>query len=386
MRTEADVMESMKEHFSGISDPRVAGRTLDPLIEVLVMTLIGVLCGGDDFEGIAAIAEEHEEWLRRFLTMEHGVPSHDTFGRVLSLVDPEVVTLRMVDWIKTFRETCGDEHIAIDGKALRRSGSKQKGLKMLYTVGAWATENGLILGQQIVDEKSNEITAIPQLIELLEVKGRTISIDAAGCQKEIAAQIVEKKGYYVLAAKGNQPSLEEALQRVFAEALSQDFTGWKHDCLVETETSHGRVESRATHVLELPKDFAPKSEWKNLNTMVVVIRQWKHVGDEDRQEHWEQRTFISNHRFTSKALRRAPRSHWAIENKRHWVLDVQMREDDHQLCDRTAAANLAFLRRLTVSLLKQDTQTKVGKGIKNKRLRTAANPNYVTKLLANANF
>ena len=167
MRTEADVMDSMKEHFGGASDPRVPGRTLYPLMEVLVMDFVGVLCGGDDWEGIATIVGEHESWLRQFLTMKHGVPSHDTLGRVFRLLDPEVVTLRMIDWIKTFREACSEEIIAIDGKALRRSGRKKKGLKMLYTVGAWATENGLILGQQVVDDKSNEITAIPQLIELL---------------------------------------------------------------------------------------------------------------------------------------------------------------------------------------------------------------------------
>ena len=254
---------------------------------------------------------------------------------------------------------------------------------MLDTVGAWVTENGLILGQQIVEDKSNEITAIPQLLELLEIKGGTITIDAAGCQKHIAAQIVEKEADCVLAAKGNQPSLEEALQRVFREALAHNFAGLKHECLVENETAHGRVESRATHILQLPKDFAPKREWAGLNTMAVVIRHWKHVGDEDWQEHWEQRTFISNHPFGSQTLRRAPRSHWFIENKRHWVLDVPLREDAHQLHARTGAANLAFLRRLTVSLLQQDTQTKVGKGIKNKRLRAAAKPNYVLNLRAN---
>ena len=320
MRTEADVMESMKEHFGVVSDPRVPGRTLSPLREVLVRAFLGVLCGGDDWEGIVAIAEEHEAWLRQFLTMKSGVPSHETFGRVLSLLDPEVVTRRMIDRIKTFRETCGDEIIAIDGKALRRSGRKKKGLKMLDTVGAWATENGLILGQQVVDDKSNEITAIPQLIELLEIKGCTITIDAAGCQKNIAAQIVEKEADYVLAAKGNQPSLDESLPQVFREALANDFADLKHECLEERETSPGRIESRATHLRQLPKDFAPKPDGAGLNTMVVVIRNGKHVGDEDSPEHWEQRPFISNQRFHSKTLRRAPRSHWSIENRLHWVL------------------------------------------------------------------
>ena len=388
MRTEADVVESLKLCLGEVADPRVAGRTWYPLDEVLVMAFIAVLCGADDWEGVTAIAEEHEAWFRQFLPLENGVPSHDTFGRVFSLIDPEDVTRKMIDWIKTFREACGGEIIAIDGKALRRSGSKKKSLKMLYTVGAWATENGLILGQTVVDDKSNEITAIPQLLEMLSIKGCTITIDAAGCQKNIAAQIVEKKADYVLAVKGNQPTLEADLQHVFQRGIDTNFAGMKHDCTEETETRHGRVEYRATHVIELPKEFAHKAEWAKLNTMVVVIRNWQQVGatDTDTKDHWDQRQYISSHRFNSRVLRRAPRSHWGIENSLHWVLDVQFREDDHQLRDRKGAANLAFLRRLAVSLLRQDTETKVGKGAKNKRLRAAANPNYVLRLIANAQF
>lgn len=388
MRTEADVVESMKAQFGRVSDPRVPGRTLHPLMDVLVMAFVAVLCGADDWEGVTAIAEEHEPWFRKFLTLPHGVPSHDTFRRVFLLLDPEDVTLKMIDWIKTFREACGGEIIAIDGKALRRSGSRKKGLKMLYTVGAWATENGLILGQTVVDDKSNEITAIPQLLDLLQIQGSTITIDAAGCQKNIAAQIVEKQAHYVLAVKGNQPKLEAALQQVFAGGIDTNFAGLKHECFRETETSHGRLEDRATHVIKLPEEFAHKTEWAHLNTMVVVIRNWKTAGAsaDDAKEHWEQRIYISDHRFNSKVLRRAPRSHWGIENSLHWVLDVQFREDDHQLQDRHGAANLALLRRLAVSLLRQDTETKVGKGAKNKRLRAAANPDYILKLLAKAQF
>jgi predicted transposase YbfD/YdcC len=259
MRTEAEVIDSMKEHFGIVADPRVPGRTTYPLMEVLVMAFIGVLCGADDWHGIAMIAEEHHDWLLKFLSLEHGIPSHDTFRRVFMLLDPAEVTLRMVDWIKTFREACGGEIIAIDGKALRRSGSQAKGLKMLYTVGAWATENGLILGQQVVDDKSNEITAIPQLLEMLQLKGCTITIDAAGCQKNIAAQIAEGKGYYVLAVKGNQPSLEGALHQFFEETLLTLNKTRKYECFEEDVISHGRVESRAMYILELPKDFAPKT-------------------------------------------------------------------------------------------------------------------------------
>ena len=192
--------------------------------------------------------------------------------------------------------------------------------------------------------------------QLQEITGCTTTSDSAGCQKNIAAQIVEKDAYYVLAAKRNQPSLDEALQKVFREGIANGFAELKHECLVEN--SHGRVEQRATHILQLQKDFAPKSEWAGLNTMVVVIRNWKTVGDPDSPEHREQRTFISNHRLQSKHLRRAPRSHRSIENRLHWVLDVQLREDYHQLHDRNGSANLAFLLRLADSPLRQDTQTK----------------------------
>lgn len=385
--TEADVIESMRVCLGEVADPRVAGRTWYPLDEVLVLAFIAVLCGADDWEGVTAISEEHEAWFRKFLPLENGVPSHDTFGRVFSLIDPENVTCKMIDWIKTFRETCGGEIVAIDGKALRRSGSR------LYTVGAWATENGLILGQTVVDDKSNEITAIPQLLKMLSIKGCTITIDAAGCQKNIAAQIVEKKADYVLAVKGNQPTLEADLQRLFQQGIETNFAGMKHDCTEETETSHGRIEYRATHVIELPKEFSHKTEWAKLNTMVVVIRNWKQkdTADAETKDHWDQRLYISSHRFNSRILRHAPRSHWRIENSLHWVLlhwvlDVPFRKDDHQLRDRRGAANLAFLRRLAVSLLRQDTETQVGKGAKNKRLRAAANPNDVLRLLAKAQF
>ena len=283
MRTEADVVESMKACLGEVADPRVAGRTLFPLNEVLVMAFVAVLCGADDWEGVTAIAEEHEAWFRKFLPLENGVPSHDTFGRVFSLIDPEDVTCKMIDWIKTFRDTCGGEIVAIDGKALRRSGSKKNGLKMLYTVGAWAAENGLILGQTVVDDKSNEITALPQLLDMLSIQGCTITIDAAGCQKHIAAQIVEKKADDVLAVKGNPPTREADLPQVFQQGIDTNFAGMKHDCLEETEASRGRIESRATLVIELPKEFAHQTEWARLNTMVVVIRNGQQTGATDAE-------------------------------------------------------------------------------------------------------
>jgi predicted transposase YbfD/YdcC len=210
----------------------------------------------------------------------------------------------------------------------------------------------------------------------------------AGCQKTIAEQIVGKRADYVLAVKGNQPTLEADLLRLFDQAVDTNFAGTKHECLVETETGHGRTEHRATHVLELPKDFVHKTERTKLNTMVVVIRNWQQPAADGSgmKDHWKQRLHISSHRFNSRVLRRAPRSHWGIENSLHWVLDVQFREDDHQLRDRMSAANLAFIRRLAVSLLRQDTKTIVGKGTKNKRLRAAANTDYILNLLANAKF
>ena len=212
MLTEAEVIESIIACLAEVADPRVAGRTWSPLDEVLVMAFIAAWCGADDWEGVTAIAEEHQAWFRKFLPLENGVPSHDTFGRVFSLIDPENVTGKMIDWIKTFRETSGGEIIAIDGKALRRSGSRKNGWKMLDTVGAWATDNGLTLGQTVVDDKSNEITAIPQLLEMLSIKSCTITIhaagtiDAAGCQKHIVrvARLASSRG----------PQAQETLREV----------------------------------------------------------------------------------------------------------------------------------------------------------------------------
>lgn len=386
MRTEADVVESMIREFGKIADTRVLGRTIYPLVEILITAFVGILCGADDWHGIAGIVEEHEKWFRKFLPMVNGVPSHDTYRRVFMLLKPEVVTLRMIEWIKMFRETCGDEIIAIDGKALRRSGSKKKGLKMLYTVGAWATENGLILGQQVVDDKSNEITAIPHLLRMLSIKGNTFTFDAAGCQKNIAQQIDEGGGFYVMAVKGNQESLEKALKAEFQKGVETNFADMKHECIEDEEIKHGRIEYRATHILELPKEFKQKEEWASLNTMVVTIRQWRNVGEEEAKERWDERIFMSNHKFRSKPLRVAPRRHWGVETSLHWVLDVQFREDDHQLQDRHGAANLALLRRLAVSVYRQDKKTKTGKGTKNKRLRAAANPNYALRVMAEAVF
>lgn len=383
MRTEADVVESMKVHFAKVSDPRVAGRTDHLLVEILVMALIGVLAGADDFVGIALIAKGRESWFRQFLELKNGVPSDDTFRRVFRLIDPKEVTLSLIEWIKTFQESRGSEIINIDGKALRRSGSKKGGLKILYTVCAWVARNGLILGQEVVDDKSNEITAIPQLLKMLDIAKCTVTIDAAGCQKNIAAEIVEKKGHYVLAVKGNQPTLEADLLAHFNQAVETAFAGMRHECIETEETHHGRTEYRATHILELPKDFSHKEDWAQLNTMVVVLRRWTEAGDEFNEK-WDQRIYISSHRFNSPMLRRAPRSHWGIENSLHWVLDVQFREDDHQLRDRKAASNLAFLRRLAVSILRQDKHTKCG--AKNKRLVAACDPDYILKVLCQARF
>lgn len=384
MRTETDVMNSMTEHFSKVDDPRVGGRTTFPLVEILVMTLIGVLSGADDFVGVHTIAHHHQSWLKRFLTMKGGVPSDDTFRRVFGLLDPEQVVSTIVEWIKSFQAAGGGEIINIDGKALRRSGTRRCGLKTLHTVCAWATGNGLVLGQEVVDDKSNEISAIPQLLKMLDIQDCTITIDAAGCQKNIAAQIVEQQGDYVLAAKGNQPKLETDLHAEFDRGVETDFAGMRHECIETEEVRHGRREYRATHIIELPGSFPHRRQWAGLETMVVVIRQSTPVGSGEGSEQWDQRFYISSHKFGSLVLREAPRRHWGIENSLHWVLDVQFREDDHQLRDRNAAANLAMIRRLAVSILRQDKQTRAG--AKNKRLAAAANPDYILQTLCQAQF
>ncbi len=275
-------------------------------------------------------------------------------------------------------EASGGKLVGIDGKTMRRSFAKRSGKAALHLVTAWSSENGLTLGQIACEDKSNEITAIPELLKLLSLRGCTVTIDAMGCQKEIAAEIRGKGAHYVLAMKGNQPGLEEDMQQLYVDAIDNDFAGLKHDECETTETAHGRVTMRNVHVVEIPKDHPQCQHWKDLRTLAVVTT----CNTQTEKESWETRWYVSSHTPRAKALAHAIRKHWSIENSQHWVLDIAFSEDMRRQQDRQGAVNFAAVRRLAVSLLRQDKTLK--RGAKCKRMACALDPNYLIDMLHKA--
>jgi predicted transposase YbfD/YdcC len=325
-----------------LKDPRVQGRCDHLLIDILSITLLAVMCGAEDWPEIEEFGKRRQTWLQGFLQLPNGIPSHDTFRRVLGLLDRKQFAACLFQWTQALHQASGGKLLAIDGKTARRSFNKQSGLAALHLVTAWATENSLTLGQIACEEKSNEITAIPQLLKLINLQGCTVTIDAMGCQREIAAQIRDQKGHYVLALKGNQPGLESDLYQLYEQGLESDFQGMKHEMVHTAETGHGRREHRTCHVLEIPADHPQRSLWKDLTTLIVLIP-GRIIGD---RETCETRLYISSHKPRAKRLATAIRKHWGIENTQHWSLDVAFGEDSRRQQDRHGAANLAAVRRL----------------------------------------
>ena len=367
--------------FEPLRDPRVIGRCDHLLIDILAIALLGVMCGAEDWPEIEEFGACREPWLRGFLKLPGGIPSHDTFRRVFGALDREQFAVCLFQWTQALHESTGGKGIAIDGKTARRSFNQKSNLSALHLVTAWATESGMTLGQIACAEKSNEITAIPKLLELLSLKGCTVTIDAMGCQTEIAAQIRAQQGHYVLALKGNQPGLEQDMRQLAEEGINTDFATMRHEVYETDEKGHGRREQRSCQVVEIPKDHRQHSHWKNLRTLAIVTT-CRTIGD---QETWETRFYISSLGPKAKPLLEAIRKHWGIENSQHWVLDVAFGEDSRRQQDRNGAANLAAVRRLAVSLLRQEKQVNK-RGVKNKRFNCALDPNYLLTVLENAKF
>lgn len=368
----------VQQCFADVHDPRVQASCEHQLLDILAITVLGVACGAEDFTDLELFGRKREPWLRTFLELPGGIPSHDTFRRVLGVLQPEEFAAGLFRWTQALHEATGGKLIAIDGKALRRSFAKKSGKKMLHLVTAWASDNGLTLAQVACEEKSNEITAIPEVLKLLSLKGCTVTIDAMGCQKEIAAQIRQQKGHYLLQVKGNQPTLEADLVDVFEHGLETDFAGMTSDVHETTETGHGRKETRIVQAVALPQDFSHRDAWKDLKSLVVVTSR----REVDGQESWESRYYITDRPPKAKSLGHAVRKHWGIENGQHWVLDVTFGEDARRQQDRNGATNLAAVRRLVVSLLRQDKTVK--QGAKAKRLACALDPDYLLTIFHNA--
>jgi predicted transposase YbfD/YdcC len=363
---------AIRQHFRRLRDPRRRRLRLHNLLDLVVIALCGVLCGAQDWQQIVTFARGRHDWLKRFCALPHGIPSHDTFERVFDRINAQVFAACFRDWIAAACGALKVKQVALDGKSLRHSG--KGGLGMLHVVSAWATANRLILGEVACAEKSNEITAIPQLLQLLEIEGALVTIDAMGCQKAIAAAIVEKKADYLLTVKDNQPNLLEDIQTCLGQVFEDALPGVRHDTHTTTEKGHGRVETRCTTVVFDPPGLRDQDLWPKL-CVIGMCRSERTVNGETSDE---VRYFISSKRAGAKDHGEALRNHWGIENNLHWHLDITFGEDASRVQKRGGAENFAMLRRIALSLLQRHPDKR---SIACKRLAAAVDTAFLEEIL-----
>ncbi len=375
---------SLIAHFKDLPDPRV-DRTKDhELIDILVIAICALLCAAESFDDMEDFGKAKQDWFKTFLSLRNGIPSHDTFNRVFAALDPEQFLECFLRWTQSLRSAVAQEIVAIDGKALRRALNNKENPK--YVVSAWAESNNLVLGQLKVDEKSNEITAVPQLLRVLELAGCIVTLDAMGCQKKIAKEIIEADADYVLALKGNHETVHQEVKSFLDATLKEKQTTHAKPIqlpravatlqeMESVEKDHGRYEIRRYYQSDCLQWFADREKWEGLRSvgMVESIRQ---IGD---QTTVERRYYLSSLKLDVATFARAVRGHWAVENKLHWVMDVCFGEDQSRARAGYAAENLATLRRLALNLLKREKTKK--RGIKGKQLNASWDHSYLLKLL-----
>lgn len=369
---------SFFEHFRSLQEPRVERTKCHPLVNIVFIAVCAVLGAANDFVGMEKFGKSKRAWFEKYLDLSNGIPSHDTFGRVIGALDPEQFIQCFLSWVQAFASTETGRLVAIDGKTARASLDRAAGQNPLHVVSAWAREARLVLGQVAVEEKSNEITAIPKLLEMLELSGAVVTIDAMGCQKEIARKIRERGADYVLAVKGNQEHLEEDIIDHFAkldEAAEQGSRRGRPAVWKTAEAGHGRKEERRTVATVAPDSLRGRDEWKDLRSICRVTRVYEERGETKS----EVRYFISSLPADARELGEAVRGHWSVENGLHWVLDMAFAEDRSRARKDHAQENLALLRRWVLSLLCQD-KTMTG-SIEKKRLMAGWNEGNLEKLL-----
>ena len=375
---------SLVAHFACVPDPRINRRREHDLIDILVIAVCTLLCAGETFNDMEDFGKAKRDWFSTFLKLRNGIPSHDTFNRVFAALDPKQFLDCFLRWTQSLREAVPQEIVALDGKALRRALNRGQSIK--YVVSAWAESNGLVLGQLKVADKSNEITAVPELLRVLELSGCIVTLDAMGCQKKIAKEIVEADADYVLALKGNQETVHEEvksfLDATLLEQQSPRLQGAKLSQAAATlasletvEKDHGRLEIRRYYQSDQLDWFADRLKWEGLKSVGMV----ESVREVDGKTTVERRYYLASLPLGIETLARAVRGHWGVENKVHWIMDVCFREDQSRARTGYAAENLATLRRLALNLLKQEKTKK--RGIRGKQLNASWDHAYLLRLL-----
>ena len=369
---------SIIDHFTELEDPRIDRRKRHSLIDIIVVTVCAVISGAETWEDIEDYGKYKEEWLTRFLTLANGIPSHDTIRRLFIRLDPNALQQCFLSWIAAIREVTDGDVVAIDGKTLRRSADAAKGKSALHMISAWGAANGMVLGQVKTADHSNEITAIPALLDLLKIKGAIVTIDAAGCQTEIAGAIREKKADYVLAVKGNQGTLLDDAQLAFEDVQKEDLDdGWVEHART-VDKGHGRIEIREYyHTDEIAwskriKDFPGARS-------LGMVKSTRIIGEKRTSE---TRYYISSLSMNAKQFGHAVRTHWSVENNLHWTLDMTFREDDSRMRSGYSAENFAMMRRIALTLVKRDTQSK--RSLKRRRKICGYDNTYLERLLFNS--
>ena len=370
-------VESIGSYFESLSDLRHFRNRKHLLVDVVVISVCGIVCGCDGPTAIHRWACNRQDWLKQFLPLPNGIPSRDCIRRLLIALKPEAFQKCFQDWIAD--AMCNDDSgpdrlIAIDGKTCRGSHDAAQELGPLHIVSAWASEEGIALGQVATEEKSNEITAIPLLLEQLDLTGSLITIDAMGCQKEIARDIVDGGGDFVISVKDNQPTLKEAIEAYFEKHLESDLTELQYRCHETSEAAHGRIDERSYYLTRIPPDFPLKEQWPWIKAIGYSLRMTQHA---DGSQTDETRYYVLSRYLSGKRFGEAVRGHWGIESM-HWVLDVTFREDDSRTRERTLGNNLSWLRRFAVTLLKRHP---LKDSLRGKMFRCIMNTEFLTEVL-----
>lgn len=365
--------------FTQVTDPRIERSKRHKLIDIILLAICGVICGADSWVDIEMYGKAKKEWLKTFLELPNGIPSHDTFGRVFAAIDPDEFEKSFREWVQTIHELTRGQVIALDGKQLRGSQESETGRNAIYMVSAWASENQLVLGQQKVEEKSNEITAIPQLLKILEIEGCIITIDAIGTQTKIAEMILERGGDYLLAVKENQGRLFEDMQYIFEVDKQYNFNDAPYQYAKTVNKNHGRIEIRQCWAISDPEylsSIREKDRWPGLKSLIRIESERKIGETTESQVSY----FITSLENDAKKILHAKRSHWGVENSLHWVLDIAFNEDHSRVRKDNSPQNFAIIRHMALNLLKLEQSLKVG--IKAKRLRCGWDTDYLLKVFS----